>query len=149
MVLTNACWSCSCILGNLASTKGKMAAYHHWRRCQVLFCPLTTTELQPDWSIATIISNIIDLRKFFLKCNFSWLRKGCNTAAHVAAKCAIRFCRAFCFNMYSLPVVIADAWKANSHCFACWMIKLLFSQKTQSLRVVIKKQNLRVRRFTW
>ena len=83
------------------------------------FDPLTTIELQPDWSIATIISNIIDLRKFFLKCNFSWVRRGCNIAAHVAAKYAIRFCRAFCFNMYSLPVVIANACKANNHCFAC------------------------------
>ena len=73
------------------------------------FDPLTTTKLQPDWSIATIISNIIDLHKFFLKCNFSWVKKGCNTAAPVAAKYAIRFCRAFCLNMYSLPAVIADA----------------------------------------
>ena len=75
--------------------------------------PLTTPELQPYWSIATTISNILDLSNFFLNC------KCCNTAAHVAAKNAIKFCRALCFNMYSLLVVIADACKANSHCFAC------------------------------
>ena len=52
------------------------------------FDPLTTSELQPDRSIATIISNILDLHKFFLKCNFSWVRRCCNTAAHEAAKYA-------------------------------------------------------------
>ena len=83
------------------------------------FDPLTTSELQPDRSIATILSNILDLHKFFLKCNFSWVRRCCNTAAHEAAKYAIRFCRAFCFNMYSLPVAIADACKADNLCFAC------------------------------
>ena len=36
------------------------------------FDPLITSELQPNWSIATIINNILDLRKFLLNCNFSW-----------------------------------------------------------------------------
>ena len=81
--------------------------------------PLTTPGLQPDYSITTAISNILDLSNFFLSCKFSWVRRCCNTAAHVAAKYAIRFCRALCFNMYSLPVVIANACKANNHCFAC------------------------------
>ncbi|KAK9989403.1 hypothetical protein SO802_029642 [Lithocarpus litseifolius] len=50
------------------------------------FDPLTTSKLQPDWSIATIISNILDLRKLFLNCNFSWVRRCCNTVAYEAAK---------------------------------------------------------------
>ncbi|XP_075675255.1 uncharacterized protein LOC142644554 [Castanea sativa] len=83
------------------------------------FDPLTIPNLQPHWSIATTISNILDLSNFFLNCKFSWVRRCCNNAAHVAAKYAIRFCRAWCFNMYSLPIVIANACKANSHCFAC------------------------------
>ena len=92
------------------------------------FNPLTISELQPDWSIATIISNILGLCNFFLNCNFRWVRRCCNTAAHEAAKYAIGFCtaheaakyaigfcRAFYFNKSSLPIVIADACKANSH----------------------------------
>ena len=41
----------------------------------------------------------------------------------------IRFCRALCFNMYNLPVIIAKACKADNHCFTYWMIILLFSKK--------------------
>ena len=83
------------------------------------FDPLTTSALQPDWSIATIISNILDTCKFFLNCNFCWVRRCCNTAVHVAAKYTIKFCRICYFNMYSLPVVIVDACKADTHCFVC------------------------------
>ena len=79
------------------------------------FNPLTISELQPDWSIATIISNILDLRNFFLNCNFRWVRRCCNTVAHEAAKYAIGFCRAFYFNKCSLPIVIGDACKVDSH----------------------------------
>ena len=61
------------------------------------FDPLIISELQPDWPIATIISNILDLHNFFLNCNFCWVRC-CNTATHEAAKYAIRFCKAFYFN---------------------------------------------------
>ena len=81
------------------------------------FDPLSIFDLQPDWSIATIISNILDLHKLFLNCNFSWVRRCCNTTTCEAAKYAIRFCRAFCFNKCSHLVVIADACKADSHCF--------------------------------
>ena len=83
------------------------------------FDPLTIFKLQPDWSIATTISNILDLRKLFLNCKFSWVRRCCNTAAHVAAKYAMKFCRACYFSMYSLPVVIVDACKNDSLCFVC------------------------------
>ena len=79
------------------------------------FNPLTISELQPDGSTTTIISNVFDLRNFFLNCNFRWVRRCCNIAAHEAAKYAIGFCRAFCFNKCSLPVVIADACKADNH----------------------------------
>nr|POF06361.1 hypothetical protein CFP56_59424 [Quercus suber] len=61
------------------------------------FDPLIISELQHDWSVATIIINILDLRNFFLNCNFRWVRC-CNTAAHEAAKYAIRFCGEFYFN---------------------------------------------------
>lgn len=81
------------------------------------FDPPSIFDLQPDWSIATIISNILDLHKLFLNCNFSWVRRSCNTTAREAAKYAIRFCRAFCFNKCSHPVVITDACKADSHRF--------------------------------
>ena len=79
------------------------------------FDPLIISELQPDWSIATVISNVLDLRNFVLNCNFRWVRRCCNTAAYEVAKYAIRFCTTFYFNKCSLPIVIADACKANSH----------------------------------
>ena len=75
--------------------------------------------MQPDWSIATTISNILDLRKLFLNCRFSCVRRCYNTVAHVAAKFAFRCCGACCFNMYCIPAVIADACKADSLYFAC------------------------------
>ena len=41
------------------------------------FDHLTIFESQPNWSITTIISNIHNLCKFFLNCNFSWDRRCC------------------------------------------------------------------------
>ena len=41
------------------------------------FDDLTIFESQPNWSITTIISNIHNLCKFFLNCNFSWVRRCC------------------------------------------------------------------------
>lgn len=83
------------------------------------FDPLSAPGLQPDWSIANTISNILDLSNFFLNCKFRWVRRGCNNAAHVVAKFAIRFSSVWCFNMYSLPVEIADACKADCLCCGC------------------------------
>ena len=89
------------------------------RDAKSYFDPLITFALQLDWSIATIISNIHDTHNLFLNCNFSWVKRCCNTVAHVVAKYAMKFCRACCFNMYSLPVIIADACKNDSLCFVC------------------------------
>lgn len=34
------------------------------------FDPLTIAEIQSDWSIATTVNNILELRNFYLNCNF-------------------------------------------------------------------------------
>ena len=100
------------------------------------FNTLTISELQPDWSIATIISNVLDLRNFFLNCNFRWVRRCCNTAAHEAAKYAIGFCRAFYFNKCSLPIVIADACKADSHLICQLNDNVVVQQKKAWMLVI-------------
>ena len=81
------------------------------------FDSLTISDLQPNWSIATTISNILDLRNSFLNCNFHWVRGCYNTAAQEVTKYAIRSCRAFSFNKCNLPIVIAYACKANNHLY--------------------------------
>lgn len=43
----------------------------------------------PAWSIAHIVGNIRDLALSFLSCNFFWVSRSCNSAAHAAAKFAL------------------------------------------------------------
>lgn len=76
------------------------------------FDPLTIAEIQSDWSIATTVNNILELRNFFLNCNFYWVRRCFNTAAHEAAKYAVKL-RSFCPNKCRLPVEIAGACMAD------------------------------------
>ena len=94
---------------------------------------LTISDLQPNWSIATTISNILDLRNSFLNCNFHWVRECYNTAAHEATKYAIRSCRAFFFNKCNLPIVIADTCKANNHLYFQLNDNVVVQQKISKL----------------
>ena len=51
-----------------------------------VFDPLSSPELQPDWSISNIISNIRNLSRFFTSWLFVWVKRTCNAAAHATAK---------------------------------------------------------------
>ncbi|KAL0000626.1 hypothetical protein SO802_014407 [Lithocarpus litseifolius] len=60
--------------------------------------------LQPSWVISNFVCDILALSKAFCTVSFVWVRRVCNSAAHSAAKLALR---THCFMFFltdSLPV---------------------------------------------
>ena len=66
------------------------------------------------WSIRTIISNVAELAKSSASCSFVWVRRCCNSAAHVAAKFALSSCLSFLFFKDYLPPAILAVCKEES-----------------------------------
>ena len=67
-----------------------------------------------EWSIRTIISNVAELAKSSASCSFVWVRRCCNSAAHVAAKFALSSCLSFLFFKDYLPPAILAVCKEES-----------------------------------
>ena len=65
------------------------------------------------WFISNIVSNVIELRKVFVSCDFCWVGREANFVAHSLAKFAISFPSNLSCNISSLPHVVCDAWKMN------------------------------------
>jgi ribonuclease HI len=65
------------------------------------------------WSISSIVSNVIELRKVFVSCDFCWVGREANFVAHSLAKFAISSPSNLSCNIFSLPHVVCDAWKMD------------------------------------
>uniref|UniRef100_A0A2N9GTN8 Reverse transcriptase domain-containing protein n=1 Tax=Fagus sylvatica TaxID=28930 RepID=A0A2N9GTN8_FAGSY len=65
------------------------------------------------WSISSIVSNVIELRKVFVSCDFCWVGREANFVAHSLAKFAISSPLDLSCNISSLPHVVCDAWKMD------------------------------------
>ncbi|KAK9986829.1 hypothetical protein SO802_031780 [Lithocarpus litseifolius] len=86
-----------------------LAIQEHWKSviiegdAQVCFNALSPPDFVPDCSISTIVSNSNSLLPCFVSCNFRWVRRNCNSAAHSAARLALNSPHPFCFNKSNLP----------------------------------------------
>ena len=67
------------------------------------FDPFINPDLSPDWLTHNVICNIRSLAVAFDFVNFCWVRRSCNSAAHVAAKFALNSILEFRFNKGNLP----------------------------------------------
>ena len=67
-----------------------------------------------EWSIRTIIFNVAELAKSLANCSFVWVRRCCNSAAHVAAKFALSSFLSFLFFKDYLPPVILAVYMEES-----------------------------------
>ena len=67
---------------------------NRWRR-KKLFDSLTNPSLPFDWSIKIVISNILCFKDSLHSCSSSWVKRDCNSAAHVVAKIVSCFSRIF------------------------------------------------------
>ena len=82
------------------------------------FDPLSSPNLPPDWTINTIINDIRNLACSFSCCNFVWVRRSCNAAAHATAKFALLSSPFLCFNNDNLPEVIKSICKKDCPIFS-------------------------------
>ena len=67
-----------------------------------------------EWSIQTIIFNVVELAKSLASCSFVWVRRCCNSAEHVAAKFALSSFLSFLFFKDYLPPAILAVFKEES-----------------------------------
>lgn len=54
------------------------------------FGAISSPHSDPDWDISNVISNILSFKVIFSSCNFRWVNRDCNGAAHAAAKLSLR-----------------------------------------------------------
>ena len=59
-----------------------------------------------DWSISSIIHNAFDLTLSFVSCEFCWVRRSLNSAAHLAAKYVFAFKVGLSCNNCKLPLIL-------------------------------------------
>lgn len=79
------------------------------------YLSLLKTDL--EWSIRTIISNVAVLAKSLANCSFVWVRRCCNSAAHVAAKFALcSFLSFLFFKDYLPPTILAVCMEESKLC---------------------------------
>ena len=81
------------------------------KTCMDYLSPLKT---DMEWSIRTLISNVAELAKSLVSYSFVWVRRCCNSAAHVAAKFALTSCLSFLFFKDFLPPAILAVCKEES-----------------------------------
>ena len=87
---------------NLVCFEGDAKAY---------FDPLSSLDLPPDWTINSIINDIHNLARSFSCCNFVWVSRSCNAAAHATAKFGLLSSPLLYFNKGNLPEVIESVCK--------------------------------------
>ena len=70
------------------------------KTCMDYLSPLKTNM---EWCIRTLISNVAELAKSLVSYSFVWVRRCCNSAAHVAAKFALTSCLSFLSSRIFFP----------------------------------------------
>ena len=54
--------------------------------------------------LETIVWVTLCFTESFSCCSFYWVKRECNSAAHVTAKLCLEFCQSFCYDKYNLLV---------------------------------------------
>ena len=80
---------------------------------KLCFDPLSQPDLIPSWPISTLICNIRSLVSCFVSCEFKWVQRKCNVAAHEAARLALNSYRPFCFSYGNFPPSLEAACKGD------------------------------------
>ena len=66
------------------------------------------------WSISHFVVNIQDLVVNFVACDFIWVCRSCNFAAHTIAKFALASNSSYFFNSANLPHCLVDVCKEEA-----------------------------------
>ena len=77
------------------------------------FDALSVQGLQPNWVISNFVCDILALSRAFFSVYFVWVRRVCNSAAHYAAKIALRTPCSMFFLKDSLPLELLEVCKAD------------------------------------
>ena len=78
-------WSLCPPLGCTVSNSGKLDTSNFRRGLQNLLWFSVQPDVVPNWTI----SSILCFKASFLRCSFHWVRRVCNSAAHVVARLAL------------------------------------------------------------
>ena len=98
----------------------QLARREHWNHVhfegdsKVCFEAIISNGDSPAWSISHITSDIRDVALSFLSCNFFWVSRKCNSAAHVAAKFALKSKESCFFFSGNLPPCLVVACKEDA-----------------------------------
>ena len=77
------------------------------------FDALSDPGLQLSWVISNFVCGILAFSRAFCSVSFVWVRRACNSAAHCAAKLALRTHCIMSFFTDGLPVELFQACKAD------------------------------------
>lgn len=98
----------------------QLASCEKWTHVQfegdskVCFDAFIAKEPCSAWSIFHVVADIRDLVVNFVACDFIWVCRSCNFAAHSAAKFALALNLSCCFNSANLPPCLADVCKEEA-----------------------------------
>jgi ribonuclease HI len=71
---------------------------------------LSSSEASSNWKISTLIGQSLALVSRFSFCDFQWVRRDANQAAHALAKVVFSLRLPFCCNLDNLPPSLKEAW---------------------------------------
>lgn len=71
---------------------------------------LSSSEASSNWKISALIGQSLALVSRFSFCDFQWVRRDANQAAHALAKVAFSLRLPFCCNLDNLPPSLKEAW---------------------------------------
>ena len=77
------------------------------------FDALSVQGFQPNWVISNFVCDILALSRAFFSVSFVWVTRVCNSAAHYAAKIALRTPCSMFFLKDSLPLELLEVCKAD------------------------------------
>ena len=98
----------------------QLARRERWNHVQfegdskVCFEAINSNRDCPAWSISHITCDIRDVASSFLSCNFFWVCRKCNSAAHVAAKFALKSKESCFFLSGNLPPCLVVVCKEDA-----------------------------------
>ena len=85
---------------------------------KICFDALSKADEPSDWSISSIIHDAADMSVSFDNCEFCWVERSLNLAAHSTAKYAIALKVGFLCNNCDLPSPILKACRQD-YCTSC------------------------------
>ena len=86
---------------------------------KICFDAVSSANSSPNWAIQTTISNVLDRAQFLSSCSFVWIKRCCNSAAHVFAKFALDSRLSCFFNKDNLPPTLDAVCKDDYLVCSC------------------------------